>query len=77
MLREGRGGFMNSAEYREMMTGVVWRGETPALSAADQVQQTKDAIGKPAPEAAMDAAKLLHQEAMDRSQGPSERDGTE
>ena len=29
MLEEGRGGFMDSSRYREVMTGLFFRGEAP------------------------------------------------
>lgn len=30
VLEEGRGGFMDSSKYREVMTGLFFRGEVPA-----------------------------------------------
>lgn len=44
LLEEGRGGFMDAGKYREVMTGLFWRGETPEME-----DRPTGASGKPVP----------------------------
>lgn len=64
MLSEGKGGFINYAEYRESLTDVFWHGKQDEQH---QVAAAQAAMGKVAPEDAMAELRRMHEEAVARS----------
>jgi hypothetical protein len=59
MLRDGRGGMIDYPKYRDSLTDIVWKGIVPDQNAEQQIQTTKDTVGKPIPESALDEARAL------------------
>ena len=48
VLEEGRGGFMDSARYREVMTGLFFHGEAPPEQPKERTASKPSSQSKPA-----------------------------
>lgn len=61
MLREGRGGMIDYPKYRDSLTDIIWHGNLPERTPEQQIQRTKDTVGKPIPASALDEARALRE----------------
>jgi len=68
MLEEGKGGFINYAEYRQALVDAFWLGKQ---TEEQQAASTEAAIGKPAPQSAMEELRAMHEAALARTEGVS------
>lgn len=69
MLEEGKGGFVNYAEYRKSLVETFWEGKT---SEENQVAAAQAAMGQAAPEDAMEELRRMHEAAVARSRPADE-----
>jgi hypothetical protein len=65
LLSEGKGGFINYAEYRQNLVDVFWLGKQ---SEQQQAVAAEAAMGKPAPPTAMEELRAMHEAALARTE---------